>query len=617
MFTGHGNEKTQLIMKTKKNNKICQSLALMACALLPALASCDRLNDGVDNGTKSAVHFSAGDLEPWGAETLVRGASAGSQQIEAASVALGDNWVLEANLLEEPAPAIRKEEDLGKGIIMRVIARNASKKVVAEKDYVHLSNGNFQPGPEGPIELDAGSRYSFMVYSYNTSDDVAVRAVPRNLETTVTFNPYADGDNSNDLILGTVEETAGNGITFPKLKHQFSRAKYKVVLPASGVELTDIKVLLANNYKARLTKENDLPEPDVATSPQPLSDGPDHTDYRIVYTGNDSGPVLNISGTLKNLATNKTTSFKNLLLSYTTPLAAGRSYILQINIKKGLTWAASNIYWDGNQLTFKEYDFVVGTGKENNYQGVFFRWGSLVGIDPSPAGGTAWDPSGNVLYIPLYNANDKTNSQWKKENETTKKTWDSKHDGNIPYVNVNAGTLSDDSDNLSGAADYANKKGDICRYLSDIGAVKGKYRMPTMNELFIGSKGGSATIKYEYAVWESTTAVSGYWTRIGSTSSSPSDWNDISTTATNAAGTYTDLKSGANYSAYATFPAAGWRNVSDGTVSFVGNMGYYWSSSFYNLENARYLKFSATGVPTPASGAGRRYGFSVRCLLDD
>jgi hypothetical protein len=94
-------------MGTKDSKKICRALALTACVWLTALASCDRLGEGSSEGVKTAVHFSAGDLEPWGAETELRGASDAPRLVETASVKLEGNWVLEAELIEEPVPPTR------------------------------------------------------------------------------------------------------------------------------------------------------------------------------------------------------------------------------------------------------------------------------------------------------------------------------------------------------------------------------------------------------------------------------------------------------------------------------------------------------------------------------
>ncbi len=61
-------------------------------------------------------------------------------------------------------------------------------------------------------------------------------------------------------------------------------------------------------------------------------------------------------------------------------------------------------------------------------------------------------------------------------------------------------------------------------------------------------------------------------------------------------------------------PAAGYRDVSDATLSSVGTSGYYWSSSV-NGTYSYYLNFNSGGVG-PGSTNYRGYGFSVRCISE-
>lgn len=59
------------------------------------------------------------------------------------------------------------------------------------------------------------------------------------------------------------------------------------------------------------------------------------------------------------------------------------------------------------------------------------------------------------------------------------------------------------------------------------------------------------------------------------------------------------------------FPAAG--NY-DGTIlNLRGSIGYYWSSSYYSVSNARMLRFSATEV-FPQYDFPRHCGISVRAV---
>ncbi len=63
------------------------------------------------------------------------------------------------------------------------------------------------------------------------------------------------------------------------------------------------------------------------------------------------------------------------------------------------------------------------------------------------------------------------------------------------------------------------------------------------------------------------------------------------------------------------FPAAGYRNSDDGSMSSVGSLGYCWSAS-PNSEYDGYLLSFDSGYVNPASSGYRAYGFSVRCVQE-
>jgi hypothetical protein len=66
-----------------------------------------------------------------------------------------------------------------------------------------------------------------------------------------------------------------------------------------------------------------------------------------------------------------------------------------------LELAKSNIYWNGSYLTFSNT-----SGVTEDYQGVYFKWGSLVGISPKNTATltTAWE----TYYPTDMNANNST-----------------------------------------------------------------------------------------------------------------------------------------------------------------------------------------------------------------
>ena len=61
------------------------------------------------------------------------------------------------------------------------------------------------------------------------------------------------------------------------------------------------------------------------------------------------------------------------------------------------------------------------------------------------------------------------------------------------------------------------------------------------------------------------------------------------------------------------YPVSGYRDYSDGSLSYVGFNGYYWSASPFN--NGSYsLAFNLNGYVSPSYNESRASGFSVRCL---
>lgn len=63
------------------------------------------------------------------------------------------------------------------------------------------------------------------------------------------------------------------------------------------------------------------------------------------------------------------------------------------------------------------------------------------------------------------------------------------------------------------------------------------------------------------------------------------------------------------------FPAAGYRYGVDGSMSYVGSYGSYWSASPYSEIYGYYLGFGS-GTVSPAYNYSRAYGFSVRCVQE-
>jgi hypothetical protein len=292
-------------------------------------------------------------------------------------------------------------------------------------------------------------------------------------------------------------------------------------------------------------------------------------------------------------------------------LIYGGSYIVRINFVRQPTWAGSNIYWDDNLyperaalgatggLTFAPAGTPYNDSKQQ-YQGVYFLPGSLVGISPESIGGDKTWTAGNTLYTPHYDPDDPASSTWSPEHTTLFYT--------IPYVSDNSS--GEVVDYFATYEEYEANKGDICRYLSWTNPGIGNYRMPTIGELWNGkhkndASGGAPMPKD----WVNAGPIAGWWTRVGGST----EWTTALIGSTRDADGTTAITIGAYFSDLAFFPASMARMPSNGNI-YEDLGGFYWSSSlnsggnFYDI-NIRYTELSNN--PTAP------YAESIRCVKAD
>jgi hypothetical protein len=246
-----------------------------------------------------------------------------------------------------------------------------------------------------------------------------------------------------------------------------------------------------------------------------------------------------------------------------------------------LTWAGSNIYWDGTKLTFDDSSDTTNA----QYQGVFFKWGSLVGQTPEGIQGTNW---GGETYYPTNPGVDDT---WKTD--ATKYGPGNLEYAGIPYAmdpltapyNRNYAYLTELTNKPDSVAAY---KGDICVYLTNIGAApKGKrWRMPTSAEFIATSDYTTIGVNANYGNAAGTAIFAGGWQR-------------------------TDLNQ-------PYFPITGYR-TDNGRTYYIGQRGGYWSSSPSSAANGYNMggmgSGSGVGAGSGAASTNRQVGFPVRCVV--
>jgi hypothetical protein len=341
---------------------------------------------------------------------------------------------------------------------------------------------------------------------------------------------------------------------------------------------------------------------------------------RVVYAGGEDITTIKI-----NSATIGTTTHTGSVARFNKKLLPGRSYTLTVKFDE-LVWAASNVYWEtvasGDKapgyLTFDKV--ITETPYNQGYQGVFFKWGSLVGISPAQGSGSndteknAYSTS-TPVYIPNYNAGSPLASTWSKPTTSSYGSWSSTNDQStalatdIPYMDANY-TSSDYSRNSTFVIDaernrpedYAKKVGDICQYIGKTGAGPTDYRLPTSSEM--------GTTLTDSPGFTPSTPVSGGWVR------GPGNF-----TYTMSAGTpdgKTDLiktkglGSAVNSAMGVVLPGSGYR-TSNGVLNRVGGGGDYWNGSAGSATTGGRFIFLYDGI-NPDGPAARSYGFSVRCV---
>lgn len=270
-------------------------------------------------------------------------------------------------------------------------------------------------------------------------------------------------------------------------------------------------------------------------------------------------------------------------------------------------WAGSNIYWDGTKLTFDG----VGVTTRKAYQGVYFQWGSLWGVDPSYRNSSVEWSTSHVLYNPYSGSYghslDNSGYAWG--------TWDRVPDIDLPSAPPSGKTYRNRSFLLE-VHDPSKGIGDICKYLTETGAAPGsptvKWRMPTSQEA--QPKDNTELVNFRYDgntqsdyKWASPL----YWNSTWKTLLLPDGKNVINSL-------YSHTKSKETGSPY--FPAASCRFEDGRLYNGSFSIGYYWMASpnawvNVNMDKSSYLNLNDTYVNT-ATNAPRNWALTVRCVRE-
>jgi hypothetical protein len=260
------------------------------------------------------------------------------------------------------------------------------------------------------------------------------------------------------------------------------------------------------------------------------------------------------------------------------------------------TFAKSNIVFIDGKLTFNDYsDDATRSAISAGSQGLHFKWGSLVGIEPKGEAGTTWDKS-SICFIPSEYSGGAL-------------------DGYATILSIPASSAKESDKTLDyfkklyaeTGYDAAAAQGDICRYISDKGWVDGKWRMPTASE-------------YE-ALYNKTQSfnIPGYFGYVEGFSGAETI---TATGGTQVLKTILYLGEGVVDGSTASdvgetvvaVPSAGTRGGGSGSLLTPGSTSNHWSCSPYG-DYCYTSSFTGTMVRPTNSGV-RNGGFSVRCVTE-
>jgi len=615
------------------------AVILLVCGIIYLLSSCTTEVEitgkpGERTGPKVTVNFSL-NIGIYTDEAIEpRSFNASEPVTDFVHIAQG--VYMYATLEEDNPVRTRATTNLPIGTQVRIVAFDSigvnTYTIADQKDYIVSATGLLTPQTID-LAVTSGRRYKFAAYSFNNNSIPAISSGSTTAPFTVdSYNPDLD------LLWGITGLMLIDAVTSLEtvdiiMNHLFSRVRVE----ASTEEIEPVNSIIINaivnprvspHYGGSSTTLNVLTgalnppgAPNAAGTPIPRwrdfdtgthgtlwrTGGGTNTfnfaspkvesDYRIIFTNNANELALLLDQLIVN-----NRGLGDREWRFTKRLLPGHSYTLKLNFKR-LVWAGSNIFWDGSMLTFLPENTMVA----EVYQGVYFLWGSLIGISPAataandaatagPTGNfSATNLTGTKLYVPpgtggnaaaAYRTRGWTTT-YAANGLLTTKPWSATGLANIPRVAggvslVSPGWLDDHSARNYlysdvPRADTMYFRGDICRYLSDLKvAPPGYWRMPNAREF--GEVG-------EYVSTMLYSLASG----LQVSRDGRSDYSSGQTMSfvTKSANTVT------------IFPAGGSR-AADANGTYQLNQTRYWSGSPANnttLTAARNLRISTTLTP--------------------
>ncbi|MDR1526567.1 MAG: hypothetical protein LBS46_02715 [Dysgonamonadaceae bacterium] len=653
-------------MKTSK--KTVSYMSVMLLLLTVALGSCEQeLPEGKRSGAIVPVKINLLGLTEGGSEEL-RHSGPTNAPVETVIQPLGDGLLLEMSI-EPDWRALRDgvpPQAMDNGRKYRVIAvKNGTGDGYLDGELISYGDFTIGASDNPELQIPAGVSCHYYCMSHNETGDMATPSggyVVGNVPNVLPVN------NDKDFLLwkNPVARTIAADETDPTLTIQLAQAltKVKLVIESNRSDM-QIKTLTDITLNAQAISGSFVHTGGGSLNPGATTANPAFTwsgasaqsrtsDGLRIFPKASAVVSLTIPANKITLSTDNTLPLVGKTFTFSSiALESGKSYTIRVKLRYA-KFASSNIYWDETtdpsnpKLTFKPYDPTPGVAghypTEQKYQGVFFKWGSLIGI--SPAAVLSTDPllqypnyfysgesanpttTGTPIYVPTYTAGPPASSTWTKTNVsafTASSTIPMVPDnsqgsdawGPVPYADNTTYVVQSGINNNRGSQEltdlgtqhYANYVGDICLYISETQNLitEGKYyRMPHSEEF--GLMGGT---------WDLVTNIRGAWRLLSS---------DIPITSNSMLpdGTYTGILTGAYHNpavpagsdADNFFPHSGFRHGDNGFLNGVGGPGSYWSGSVYSADGGYDMYFGGITMHTNYYHP-RSFGVTVRCVLQE
>jgi hypothetical protein len=569
-------------------------LAVLILAIVLVLGACDKELGDKKSGRDVLVQVRLVGVAEGGKDDVTRSGSV--REMEEFLTPVGDGMLLGMRMERDEEALRAVEKPLNGDAYFRVVAmEHGTSTFVSYGDFT-IDDGCVGGGLHVP---DNGDTYDFTCYSYNTNNAFSALTYKQGatIPTSEMVNVF---DGTNDLLWEKKEDVGvSDGALELDILLRRVMARVKVVVDCSynnwSISAIDNTVTLgavSNTGSMRLASgETVVNDGAKAISWPSLSAGmSQESTEMLVMPKNTSTLTVTIPKEAVTRVSLSQIPSAAAIGTFSTALVGGNSYRLHVRLRTPI-WARSNIYWDATlndgegALTFVPAESSDDT--KQGYQGVFFKWGSLVGISPNDS---------EDIYKPVVQ-NPLSGSTW----VATTDSW-----GNIPYMTITVGTPSQNNTTAidpeqNNLATYQTLLGDICQYLSTkTGVVSGDYRLPISVEFGLTTSG---------------------WGEGGTFGNTP-----LAKSQVNAYGTTVIIGESDPYNrgyvknitmGNVILPASGWRGFSYGDLVAVGLQGVYWSGSLSPKNdtdaNAHDFCFSGGSMLQPWSDL-RPHGESVRCV---